>query len=480
MLNLPICAGPEKKSDMTIAPKSLLSKKPAAAAIPIRILSKSQYKAGKAPLSSAQKKWIRAAGFDGEKHQTVAYPDEKGNKAGVLFGIGDAESLDVWSAAKLAEGLEAGRYRLDTKLGSKGTSDFLLGWCFAQYRFDGYKKERSEKVRILEVPENFNATRVRMIVDGVFLIRDLVNTPANDMGPSALAAAAKSLAKEFKANVTVTAGDQLLKDNFPAIHAVGRAAADAPRLIDLRWGNAKAPKVTLVGKGVCFDSGGLDIKSASGMRIMKKDMGGAAQALGLARMIMALKLPVRLRVLIPAVENSIAGNAYRPGDIIKTRKGLSVEITNTDAEGRLVLADALTLADEENPDLLLDFATLTGAARVALGGDLPALFTDDDVLAEKLLISGRDESDPMWRLPLWPDYEDDLKSPVADLLNAAENSFAGSITAALFLRNFVEQTKNWAHFDLYAWNQKNRPGRPQGGEAMTVRAVLHYLQAAFQ
>ena len=317
------------------------------------------------------------------------------------------------------------------------------------------------------------------MADAVFMVRDLVNTPTSDMGPDALEAAVRKLAERHKAEVEVTEGDDLLKRNFPMIHAVGRASATAPRLIDMVWGRKDAPKVTLVGKGVCFDTGGLDIKPASGMLLMKKDMGGAANVLGLASMIMAADLPVRLRVLIPAVENSISANAFRPGDVLQSRKGLTVEIGNTDAEGRLILADALALADEEAPEMLIDMATLTGAARVALGPDLPPFYTGDDALAAELATAAVEVEDPIWRMPLWKPYDAKLASKVADINNVTTDGFAGSITAALFLQRFVERAKSWAHFDIFAWNPAERPHGPVGGEAQAIRALAQVISARF-
>ena len=322
----------------------------------------------------------------------------------------------------------------------------------------------------LVVPKNADPLLAESLADAVHLVRDLINTPANDMGPSGLAAAARKVARAHGAKVSVTIGDALLKKNYPLVHAVGRASSDAPRLIDLRWGG-KGPKVTLVGKGVCFDSGGLDLKPASGMLLMKKDMGGGAHVLGLADMIMGAKLPLRLRVLVPAVENAVSGDAFRPLDVLKTRKGLTVEVGNTDAEGRLVLGDALSEAARENPDLIVDFATLTGAARVALGTEVPAFFTDRDSLADALMRHAARESDPLWRLPLHKPYRRLLDSKVADLNNVSSGSFGGAITAALFLAEFVGSEAPWVHFDLMAWNLSDRPGRPQGGEAMGLRAV---------
>jgi leucyl aminopeptidase len=328
-------------------------------------------------------------------------------------------------------------------------------------------------------PAGADAAYIRRVGEGVFLARDLVNTPTNDMGPDDLERAVRALAKKYRAKVSVVAGDDLLAKNFPMIHAVGRASDKAPRLIDMVWGDRNAPKVTLVGKGVCFDTGGLDIKPSSGMLLMKKDMGGAANVLGLASMIMAGGLKVRLRVLIPAVENAISGNAFRPGDVLRSRKGLSVEIGNTDAEGRLVLADALALADEEEPQLLIDMATLTGAARVALGPDLPPFYTDDDGLAADLAAAALEQEDPLWRMPLWQPYDAKLASKIADMNNVTSDGFAGSITAALFLKRFVEKAGGWAHFDIFAWNPADRPHGPAGGEAQGIRALERVISRRY-
>jgi leucyl aminopeptidase len=317
-------------------------------------------------------------------------------------------------------------------------------------------------------------------VESIYYVRDLINTPTDDMGPTELADFTVALGKQYAATVDQIIGDDLLKKGFATIHTVGRASDDAPRLLDLRWGNAAHPKVTLVGKGVCFDTGGLDIKPSSGMLLMKKDMGGAAHVLGLARMIMEAKLPIRLRVLIPAVENSISGNAYRPGDIIKSRKGLTIEIGNTDAEGRVVLADALTEAVSEKPDMLIDIATLTGAARIALGTDIAVLFTNSDEVAAAVSQHAEQQSDPIWRLPLFASYREALNSSIADINNSSSDSYAGAITAGLFLKEFVPDDIPWMHFDMMAWNLKTRPGRPQGGEAMALRALFSYLSAKYQ
>ena len=424
--------------------------------------------------------WVAAQGFKGKAGDMLLLPAADGQCAGVLAGVPRGDTLGPWDLAPAAGRLPAGRYRLLPD-GRRRLGEGRLGWLLAHYRFDRYRSEAAAtEPRVLvtgdDATANLEACRQAA---AVALVRDLVNTPAGDMGPAALADAARQLAARHGAEMHETIGDALLAEGFPTIHMVGRAAADAPRLIDIRWGNPDHPKVTLVGKGVCFDSGGLDIKPASGMLLMKKDMGGAAHALALAQMVMDARLPVRLRVLVPAVENSIAGNAFRPGDVVRTRKGLTVEIGNTDAEGRLVLADALALACEDPPDLLLDFATLTGAARVALGPDLPALFTPDTALATELTAHADAVNDPLWRLPLWDGYRDMLASTVADINNSSESGFAGAITAALFLQRFVASPVTWAHFDLYAWNGSAKPGRPKGGEAMTLRACWALLSARF-
>jgi len=419
--------------------------------------------------------WSKAAGFTGKAGTVLPVPDATGAVKAVLLGLGDAKPDSLWSLAPAADKLPAGTYVLaDGTAGEQA----LLGWALAGYRFDRYKKMTPPEAR-LAWPAQVDRARVEAQAEAVALARDLVNTPAEDMGPSGLADAARALAAKHGAAIAVTVGDDLLAENHPCIHAVGRAAADAPRLIDLTWGRADAPKVTLVGKGVCFDSGGLDIKPAAAMKTMKKDMGGAAQVLAIAAMVMATELDVRLRVLVPAVENAISGNAFRPMDILATRKGLTVEVGNTDAEGRLVLADALTLADGERPEMILDFATLTGAARVALGPDLPALFASDDQLAADLLAAGLAVEDPMWRLPLHDGYDKQMDGKIADLSSTGDSPFGGAITAALFLRRFVTETKVWAHVDVMSWNLSGRPGRPEGGEAQGPRAVFEMLRRRY-
>ena len=403
-------------------------------------------------------------------------PDAAGLLSRVLIGVTPGEEL--WSLAALPDTLPLGAYRLDGEIAAPQATRFALGWALGCYAFTRYKP-RERGWADLVWPEGADRPRIERLARGIALARDLINTPAEDMGPPELAAAAEDLARRNGARFRAIRGDQLLAENYPAIHAVGRAAAKPPLLIDIAWGDPAAPKVTLVGKGVCFDSGGLDLKTASGMRLMKKDMGGAATLLGLASAVMEAQLPVRLRVLVPAVENAVAGNAFRPLDIIKTRKGMTVEVGNTDAEGRLVLCDALYEACAEKPALVIDVATLTGAARTALGPDLPALFANDDALAADLLAAGDREGDPLWRLPLWRPYRQMIVSPIADLNNVSESPFAGAITAALYLDAFVPQATSWAHIDTYAWNQKSRPGRPEGGEALGLRALYALIEGRF-
>ncbi len=426
-----------------------------------------------AGLDAAALAWARANDFNGQADRVLVLPGDGGAVAGALLGTGGPdEGFGSLAAGTLARKLPEGDWYFAAT--PSDPDQAAIGLALGGYVFTRYGKKPGKLVRFA-LPDGANRARIERIVDGVFLTRDLVNTPTNDMGPVALEAAAWTLGERHKAQVSVIVGDDLLARNFPMIHAVGRASAEAPRLIDLTWGAPAAPKVTLVGKGVCFDTGGLDIKGASNMLLMKKDMGGAANVLGLASMIMAARLPVRLRVLIPAVENAISGNAFRPGDVLRSRKGITVEIGNTDAEGRLVLADALTLADDENPALLIDMATLTGAARVALGPDLPPFYTGDDALAADLAEAGRSVADPLWRMPLWKPYDSKLSSKVADINNVTTDGFAGSVTAALFLKRFVEKTASWAHFDIFAWSPNERPHCPPGGEAQAIRAIERVL-----
>lgn len=420
---------------------------------------------------------IAAARFKPSAYAFAILPGNDADDWSVVSGLGSGTDLTSWSLATLAEKLPDGMFRLAD--GSPGRA--LLGWLTGQYRFTRYRADSDARgPRILLTSDVAAIAPAIAEARAVMLVRDMVNTPAADMGPTALEAEAARIARAHHGKLTVTKGDAL-ESGFPLIHAVGRAAdkIHAPRLIELHWGKDDHPKVAIIGKGVCFDSGGLDIKPAAGMLLMKKDMGGAAHALALAELIMAAGLPVRLHCLIPAVENAISGNAFRPGDVLNSRKGLTVEIGNTDAEGRLVLADAFTRAGEDDPELMIDFATLTGAARVALGPDLPALFANDDALADALIAAGRDRDDPLWRMPLWDGYADMLKSDIADLNNSGNSPFAGSVTAALFLKKFVADSTPWAHFDTFAWRPSAKPGRPKGGEALGLRAAWAMLRARY-
>jgi leucyl aminopeptidase len=420
-------------------------------------------------------KWARANGFSGQAGRLCMVPGEDGALAKVL--VGRSKDAPPWQWADLPRRLPAGTYRIADALDPEAATQAALGWGLGAYSFDRYKK-RDHGAVTLVWPDGADRGLVRRLGDATYLVRDLINTPAEDMGPGELETVTRDLAKKHGATITVIRGDDLLKKGYPAIHAVGRASSRAPRLIDLGWGDARAPKVTFVGKGVCFDTGGLDLKNSSGMLTMKKDMGGAAHVLGLAHAIMDAGLNLRLRVLIPAVENSVSGNAFRPLDVLSTRKGLTVEVGNTDAEGRLVLCDALAEAVRDEPAIVLDFATLTGAARVALGTDVPALFCNDDALAGELTAAGERVGDNLWRMPLWQGYKHQLDSKVADLSNVGKGPYGGAITAALFLERFVEGTP-WAHVDLMAYNLESRPGRPYGGEAMGLRAFFTALAARF-
>jgi leucyl aminopeptidase len=441
---------------------------------PIHVIAKGGLDS--AGLAAADVAWARANGFSGEAGRTLLVPGADGSVTSALFGVGDEADRLSLDSGFLAKSLTEGDWHLAGDLYAPDLS--ALGMILGGYQFTRYGKKPGARIRLAS-PAGIDAKWVGRIADGVFLARDLVNTPTNDMGPDELELAVRRLAKAHKAKVSVIAGDDLIARNFPMIHAVGRASDKAPRLIDMVWGKMDAPKVTLVGKGVCFDTGGLDIKPASGMLLMKKDMGGAANVLGLASMIMSAGMKVRLRVLIPAVENAIAGNAFRPGDVLTSRKGLTVEIGNTDAEGRLVLADALALADEEVPDLLIDMATLTGAARVALGPDLPPFYTGDDDLAAEVSSAASEIEDPLWRMPLWQPYDKKLASKIADLNNVTPDGFAGSLTAALFLKRFVEKAGAWAHFDIFAWSPSDRPHGPAGGEAQGIRALERVISRRF-
>jgi leucyl aminopeptidase len=453
----------------------------AAEAVPIHLVSKQKLADWLAGRSPAERAWVEAQGYAGEAGALLMLPGSDGKPAGLLVGIdaeADAAERDLWCLAGLSESLPQGVYRLAEPYAPEAATRLALGWSLGSYGFTRYKPKKRQSAELVW-PRQADRARVTREAEAIFLGRDLINTPAGDLLPSGLAQAAEDVARRHGADFRAIVGDDLLSLGYPAIHAVGRASADAPRLIDMSWGSLAHPLVTLVGKGVCFDSGGLDIKPASGMQLMKKDMGGGATVLALAHMIMAAGLKLRLRVLLPAVENAIAGNAFRPFDVLGTRKGLTVEVGNTDAEGRLILADALTEADSEKPALLIDCATLTGAARVALGPELPVLFARQDALAERLLACGRYVADPLWRLPLWPGYRKTLDSKVADLSSTGESALHGAITAALFLAEFVDPATQWVHLDIYAWNAKSRPGRPEGGEPSAVRA-LYELVAGMQ
>ncbi|MBM4191842.1 MAG: leucyl aminopeptidase family protein [Gammaproteobacteria bacterium] len=419
--------------------------------------------------------WLNQLAFAPERHRIAAIPGPNGEVAGAVVGLGllaDWSQLAWWHVSGLVDRLPARDFHIEGDLPPAARYQILIGWLHGGYQLTRYKsmspRSQGAKPRLV-LPSGIEASFVLRQAKASAWARDLINAPANELGPAELASIAADLAREHAAELRCLEGDDLLVNNFPLIHAVGRASIRSPRLIDLRWGDPRHPTVTLVGKGACFDTGGLDIKSSAGMALMKKDMGGAAIVLALASSLMTRRAPIRLRVLIPAVENSIAGTAYRPGDVLCSRRGLTVEIGNTDAEGRLILADALTEADVERPSLLLDFSTLTGAARVALGPELPAVFGVDRDLVEHIRRCGDKESDPVWPMPLWDPYDEELASRIADINNVSSSSFAGAIFGALFLRRFVSSTRFWAHFDLYAWNARERPGRPVGAEAQCLR-----------
>ncbi len=454
----------------------LLSKTPRGST-PLHATERASFPAHAATLAPAAQRWLHSVGFTGAPDSHALLPDADGSVAAVWVGVHSA--AHPWALAACPKALPSGAYHLGEGGLVLDAAAAAMSWELGSYTFDLYKPARREPAQ-LHLPSNASTQRALIVAAAIASTRDLVNTPAEHLGPAQLADAVKLVAKQHGATFKQTVGDKLLK-GFPAIHAVGRAAsADRePRFIELNWGNPKHPKISLVGKGVCFDSGGLDIKSADGMRQMKKDMGGAANALGLAQMIMALKLPVRLQLLIPAVENAIAGNAFRPGDVFKTRKGLHIEIGNTDAEGRVILCDALAYAAEGEPVLLIDMATLTGAARVALGAHLPALFCRSTDLARVLVDRSMDLHDPMWHMPLWRGYHGGIESDIADIVNTGKSALAGAINAALFLEDFVPASQDWLHIDLFAWNNETRPGRPVGGEAQTLRTLLAYLEARY-
>jgi leucyl aminopeptidase len=455
----------------------------ARAAIPLWLLYEEEVDAWRKGQSAPTASWLGAHHFKGEKHRVLAVPDAGGGVSMVVGGLGKRQgAVSLWHATGFAERLPPGSYRLAQPFSDAEATQIALGFAYGAYRFERYRPSRAERAAVLEAPPNADMRFVESANEALTLARNLINTPASDLGPAELSAAARGLAERHGAEFREWVGEALLTDNFPAIHAVGRASAQAPRLIEIRWSprdgmreSGALPRIVLIGKGVCFDSGGLDIKPSSGMALMKKDMGGAAVALALGRMLMGARVRAELRILIPAVENAVSGNAYRPGDVLSTRKGLTVEVGNTDAEGRLVLCDALALADADQPDLIVDFATLTGAARVALGPELPALFGTDERMVADLARAAALENDPLWPMPLWMGYDDELGSKIADLNNVAASGLAGAIFGALFLKRFVTETAHWLHLDLYAWNSKDRPGRGVGAEAHAVRGVYRYL-----
>jgi len=457
---------------------SIFETAPATSAIPITFATKATWDAISADLAAPVRQFALANGFAAKPGACLTLPAADGQIAQVVFGLEDETSKyrDLFRPGSLPGLLPAGVYRFanaphDTRLAA-------LAFALGSYRFRRYRNNDAPDVKLVP-PDGIDVADITRTAEAAELARDLINTPANDMGPEQLALAAQHLARRFGASFNCIVGDDLTRQNFPLIHAVGMASSRAPRLIDLCWGDPAHPRVTLVGKGVCFDSGGLDLKPSSGMLIMKKDMGGAANVLALASMVMDAKLKLRLRVLIPAVENAVAGNAFRPLDVFPSRKGLNVEIGNTDAEGRLVLADALALADEDRPDLLIDLGTLTGAARVALGPDLPPFYTDDEALALDVARCAKAENDPLWRLPLWPPYDAWLDSKVANINNAPSGTFAGSITCALFLQRFVDAAKSWLHVDIYGWTPTAKPARPEGGECQAARAIYKLLSERY-
>ncbi|BCX17685.1 MAG: leucyl aminopeptidase [Geminicoccaceae bacterium] len=443
---------------------------------PLHVLTARTYPAWLEAQPGSRRAWLDSTGFKAEPGKTALLAGPDGGVGAALLIVGEPATL--WDAAAGPSALPAGLWRLEDPEGLLEPAEAALGWALACYRFERYRKPGEPPPR-LAVPDTAARRRAEVIAGAIGRARDLINTPANELGPAELEAAAAGVALEVGASFSSVVGEALLEQNWPLVHAVGAASPRPPRLIELVWGEPGAPKLTLVGKGVCFDTGGLDIKPSASMLLMKKDMAGAALMLGLAEAVARLALPVRLRVLIPAVENAVGGRAFRPGDVLRSRKGLTVEIGNTDAEGRLILADALTEADGERPDLLIDAATLTGAARVALGPELPALFTPDDGLARDLLEAGERTAEPLWRLPLHAPYRKYLDSRVADINNAGQKNFAGAITAALFLKEFVVETRAWAHLDIFGWNDESRPGRPRGGEATALRPLLALIERRF-
>ncbi len=443
--------------------------------IPVEAVTAASLSAARKRLTAAQKRWLDACAFTAAAGTHALLADANGTLVRVLAGVDGGDTLGA--LAGLPGTLPAGTYHLADEGVALDVQHAALGWALGAYRFTRYRKARRTPATLAVPATDLEA--LAPLVAATALVRDLINTPTEDMGPEQLSDAIARLGKTHKAKVRDWVGDELLKHNFPTIHAVGRASHRAPRLIELSWGKSGDPKLVIVGKGVCFDTGGLDLKPSDGMRWMKKDMGGAAHAIALAGLVMGAKLPVRLTLLVPAVENAVSGNAMRPGEVITTRAGITVEVDNTDAEGRLVLCDALAYASEQKPELIVDFATLTGAARVALGPDLPALFSNREELADAVLAAGRRTADPLWRLPLWRPYRKMLDSYLADMANAGASRHAGAITAALYLERFVPESQAWMHLDTYAWNDTDRPARPRGGEAMGLRALFAFLQGRY-
>ncbi|TAJ84352.1 MAG: leucyl aminopeptidase family protein [Reyranella sp.] len=449
--------------------------------LPLQFVGQSTWRGWLKEQSAARRGWIESLGIAGVPGDLVVLPGRDGKAAGAVLVLSNTPTL--WDFGALATKLPPGTWKFAGKfardMAPVSPTDAAVAIGLGAWRFERYRSKKGKVAPRIVWPEGADKARATAMVEALSLARDLITTPSSDMGPAELAAAVQGVAKKNKAKVKVITGDDLLKRNFPMVHAVGRASTRAPRLIDLVWGREKDPKVTLVGKGVCFDTGGLDLKPSTGMLMMKKDMGGAATMLAVAAMVMAAKLPVRLRLLIPAVENSVSGNAFRPMDVVPTRKGITVEIGNTDAEGRLILCDALHEGASEKPAMMVDCATLTGAARVALGTDLPALFCNDDALARDLLAQGEAVTDPMWRMPLFAGYRRLLDSKVADINNVSAGGFGGAITAALYLKEFVPDDVPWAHIDMMAWNNTSRPGRPEGGEAQAARAIFTTIEKKF-
>lgn len=446
-----------------------------ATAIPIRLVTETSLADIKASIHESGRNWLTVQGYTGKPNTICLVPDSAGRLVHVFYGVNESEGV-LWALAGLPTQLPTGEYYLEGDWNDDDLLKMLVGWGLGSYHFDQFRNAEAPSKPVIYV--NQQAARINALVEAISLVRNLINMPANHLMPQDLEQVTRRLAEMHGAEVDVITGHALLKENFPTIHAVGRASVHAPRLIELNWGNPEDPLVSLVGKGVCFDTGGLDIKPSSNMRLMKKDMGGAAHVLGLAKLIMQLELPICLQVLIPAVDNAISGDAFRPGDVIHTRLGKTVEIDNTDAEGRLILCDALAYAAENNPDVMIDFATLTGAARIAMGTEIPAFFTNDRTLMQKLQAASTVSNELIWNLPLHKPYLEKLHSNIADLSNSRD-SYGGAITAALFLNEFVPSRIPWAHFDIMAWNLRARPGRPIGGEAMGLLAVFKYLEMNF-